>query len=562
MVFSDLTGLVHRFSLARAAWLILCLAAAAWGQVEIVPLDDQSIYPDSIAPDALAFVCAEDRSALGSYFSEREVPFEDALVRPWQRRRNCHIYYEPTIQGFRVSRDNAAIRGLYAAVHPMHFLAHSDMPGYNLDIAKTILGRLPRPITVRISVAGDFDKEFWAPAAESHFGGMPHDFTFVESGSLEMHPWAQDHIKGGQAGGEPREMIPRRLYEGREEDGELTAGLLDKLEQDGFVRSKLSWEGGGLQFVATPRDKSKTIMSVGLLRYWGKDLTDAEYNYVLRTEFGADLVLNLNPTALHSDYVVAFLPESDTALVSQIIRTSAEVARPAAFALLDSFGEEKPPQVRRLASLLAEWSGSLADRPLSIQRAIQGARQEIHKAKPEQDAELDGMIERYVAEHCPGNPAVCFGAANEMLRKDPELARRSSSYALGLTAESLLREMLIGIVEDQLDTSVLPEQPLLEEAVGQLTEWGFRVVRVPHLSSGGVLRVSYVNSLPVGRRLFMPTLGLGRFEERMFTRLTSELAGQYEIIPVDARRVLMLNGGLHCVFGILRDVEPASRPVR
>jgi agmatine/peptidylarginine deiminase len=144
-----------------------------------------------------------------------------------------------------------------------------------------------------------------------------------------------------------------------------------------------------------------------------------------------------------------------------------------------------------------------------------------------------------------------------MLRRDPELARRSSSYALGLTAESLLREMLIGIVEDQLDPSVPPEQPLLDEAARQLTEWGFRVVRVPHLSSGGVLRVSYVNSLLVGRRLFMPTLGLGRFEERMFAQLTSELSGQYEIIPVDARRVLMLNGGLHCVFGILRQIEPS-----
>lgn len=563
MVFSDLTGLTPLPKLARIACLALCFAAAAWAQtvpdtasVEIVPLGDQSIYPNSIAPDALAFACGDDRSALASYFTERGLPFEDGLVRPWQDRRICHLYYQPTIQGFRASRDNAAVRGLYAAVHPMHFLAHSDMPGYNLDIAKTVLSRLPRPIAVRISVAGDYDKEFWAAAAESHFGGMPHDFTFVESGSLEMHPWAQDHIKGGQVDGRLRELIPRRLYEGREEDGALTAGLLDKLVQDGFVRSKLSWEGGGLQFVANPQDKSKTIMSVGLFRYWGKDLTDAEYNYVLRTEFGADLVLDLNPVALHSDYVVAFLPESNTALVSQIVRTSVDVARPAAFALLESFGEEKPPQVRRLASLLSEWSGSLADRPVRIERAIQGARREIQQAKPEQDAELDGMISRYVAANCPGNPGACFAAANEMLRRDPELVRRSSSYALGLTAESLLREMLIGIVEDQLDSSELPEQPLLEEAAEQLAKWGFRVVRVPHLSSGGVLRVSYVNSLAVGPRLFMPTLGLGRFEERMFSRLTSALSGRYEIIPVDARRVLMLNGGLHCVFGILRYAEP------
>src|SRR5690606_13596396 len=157
------------------------------------------------------------------------------------------------------------------------------------------------------------------------------------------------------------------------------------------------------QFIADPRDASQTIMAVGLFRYWGVDLNDAEYNYVLRTEFGADRVLDLNPTKVHADYLIAFLPEDNTALVSRIVRNSADVAREAAFSLLGSFGEEKPPGVRRLASLLAEWTGPVSGQPAKLVRAIDMARREIEQATPETDPELYVMIERYVAQNCPGD---------------------------------------------------------------------------------------------------------------------------------------------------------------
>ena len=80
-------------------------------------------------------------------------------------------------------------------------------------------------------------------------------------------------------------------------------------------------------------------------------------------------------------------------------------------------------------------------------------------------------------------------------------------------------------------------------------------MRVPHLTSGGELRISYINDLLFDRRYFMPSLGLGRFEERLVANLRDELGGRYEIIPVDAHRVLAMNGGLHCVFGITREIE-------
>src|SRR5690606_13891839 len=105
MLFNDLISLSSYPTTTRLTFLAPALAAAAWGQatptaaaVEIVPLADQSIYPQSIAPDALSFVCASDQTALAAYFAERAVPFEDGLVRPWQGRPTCHLYYEQTIK--------------------------------------------------------------------------------------------------------------------------------------------------------------------------------------------------------------------------------------------------------------------------------------------------------------------------------------------------------------------------------------------------------------------------------------------------------------------------------
>ena len=544
---------------ARALAAALILAGALDGQapaaVQVVPLTDQAIFPEAIEDDALAFACAEDPAALAGFFAEKRLPFEPTLVRGWEGHKACHIYYEPTLKGFRASRDNAPIQGLYVTIQPTNFFARSAIPGYNLEIAKTVLGRLPRGAQVRVGVAGHFDEEFWGPAVESHFGGLPHEFSFFATDSETMQPWAQDHMKAGQLNGQPRTLSPRRLFEGEAEQGEQTRGLLTRLGQNGFVRSKLSWEGGGIQFVANPKNPSQTIMAVGLRRYWGPALTEAEYVYVLRVEFGADLVLNLNPTGAHADYVTAFFPQDQTVLVSTIVQNNADLARAAAFELLDSFGDQKPPELRRLASLLAEWAGSLTGRPLPLVNAISAAQAVLDRPLPENDPKLDVLVRSYVVRNCPGNPGACFAAANEMLRKDPELLRRASTHVVGLEARAELRQVLLGVISDQLSPAIPKEQATLDQAAKQLEAWGFRTVRVPHLTSGGELRISYVNGLLFDRRFFMPSLGLGRFEERLAAALRDDLQGRYEIIPVDAQRVLAMNGGLHCVFGITREIE-------
>jgi hypothetical protein len=535
--------------------------------VRVTPLSQPGAFPDATDPDALAYACADDAAALSQYFAEKKLPFEPGLVRPRGASAACHVYYEPTLKGFRASRDNARIQTLYLAVDPLSFILRSDLPGYSLDIAKSVLSRLPRTINVRLSIAGGFDQSLWTPAAEAHFAGSPHHFSFFDSGTGEPHPWAQDHIKAGELNGQLRILIPRRLFEGRQEDGELTKGLLSRLEQERFVRSKLSWEGGGLQFVGDPRDPSKTILAIGGgMRYWGEELSQQEFAYVLRVEFGADEVLDLSAIGPHADYLVAFLPADNTVLVSTMVRRSAEAARAAAFALLDSFGDEKPAAVRRLASLLAEWPAVFSDRPPPIMAAIAEARRTLERLEPEDDQELDGLMARYIAQHCPGNPAVCFGGAqpNRLFQTDPELARRAASRSAVDAVNSSLRPMLLDLIEAQTSIAAWKEEPLLEDAVRQLEHFGFHIVRVPHLSGGEGTSVSYVNSLLFDRRLFVPALGLGGYEERLFAKLKNDLGGRYEILPVNARTVLSMDGGVHCVFGIIREIEgsPAGAAVR
>jgi hypothetical protein len=191
--------------------------------------------------------------------------------------------------------------------------------------------------------------------------------------------------------------------------------------------------------------------------------------------------------------------------------------------------------------------------------AIAEVRRTLDNPLPEPDHELEGLMDRYVAQHCPGNPAACFESAqgNRLLQTDPELARRTAAQSAAAAVNTVLRPMLLNLIEAQTSSAAWKEEPLLEDVVRRLEQFGFRTVRVPHLSGGDGASVSYVNSLLFDHRLFVPSLGLGGYEERLFAKLKNDLGGRYEILPVNARTVLAIDGGVHCVFGIIREVESA-----
>ena len=539
--------------------LVLWPPLQAFAAVELLPLQPSAEFADAAESGALSFACSAAPDELAPFFAARGLPFETALVRD-RNGLACHVFYEPTLPGFRASRDNETPEGLYSSISPYSFLANSEIPGDSFEIVKEILSRLSRPLNIRLTVSGGFSQSLWEPAAARHFGGLPHRFTFFESVDSVAHPWAQDHLKAGYANGLPRVLIPRRLYEEGADGGDMTESLLKSLEAQGFVRSQLSWDGGDLQFVADPRAPSRTILvEGGASRYWGRELNSAEYGYVLRQEFGADECLDLGNAGTPADDLVAFLPDDNSVLVSKIVRGDTDVARAAAFQLLETFSASSPPPaIRRLASLLAEWEQDLRESSTLLSEAIDAAQRAIEAAAPEDDPELDTLLEAYVASHCPGNPASCFDQAREgeILETDPELLRRSSSHAAVNLLRTRLRAMLLGIVRQQTDRGSWPDELAADRAAAQLASWGFHVVRVPYLRGGSQPSVSYANALLLDKKLFLPTLGLRRYEERVFSQLRRDLLGRYQVIPVDARTALTRRGGVRRAFAIFRQAAP------
>lgn len=149
-----------------------------------------------------------------------------------------------------------------------------------------------------------------------------HNIAIQPTPGINTHPWAQDYIKSGSVNGELRILVPRRIFEGRQEDGEIHQPLLDGLRGERFVRSKLSWEGGDLLFVKHPQAPATNILVYGgsARAYWGAELPTEDYEWVLKTEFGADVGVGLPEASAHIDYIFSFLPGEPVVLVSQAVR--------------------------------------------------------------------------------------------------------------------------------------------------------------------------------------------------------------------------------------------------
>src|SRR5262249_54701179 len=153
------------------------------------------------------------------------------------------------------------------------------------------------------------DEKFYEAAKEFHFKNSVHHIVLRNS-HTDADNWPQDYLKSGSSKGERKILLPHRLYEGNRDYGELYEPLLDGLNEQRFVRSKLSWEGGDLQFVLDPKNPRKTILFYGKSgrAYWGQALTTEEYAYVLKLEFGADYAVDLSDFVSHADYLVSFIP--------------------------------------------------------------------------------------------------------------------------------------------------------------------------------------------------------------------------------------------------------------
>jgi hypothetical protein len=532
------------------------------GDVQLRPVRAEAGYEQATAPKALQFACAASVSALETFFAEHAVPFDAGLVRRKQGGRNCHIFYEPTIPGFRAAPENLQTAELFFDLETLNFLTlRTARFGDALDITKTILGKVSRPLEINIGVAFTQDEALYGRALAFHFPKTPHRMRLRNYAVEAGNPWVQDYLKAGRAGESERILVTRRLFEGRAADGELFRPMLDMLTEERFVRSKLSWEGGDLQFVLDPRDSSQNILFYGdsAKAYWGQSLSLPEYEYVLKLEFGADRAIDLSKLVPHVDYFVAFLARENIALISQPEIENYDAARAALDILIQHYDPLLPAELQQLDRHFANRRSAFEDGLAAVRVLVARAKAAVPVWPQIEDGTLTTQLGQYLTKNCTTSPEECLAGSglSRLLNADLPLARRWVSEALRSRTGEALAPRLLSIIESQLPGFRIETQSGIDAAAAILEKQGFRVIRIPRLGGDRALAVpwsgiSYANAVLIDDQLFVPEFGLGKFEQQFFERLQAQLPGHYTVTPVYARHMMLFNGGTHCVLAIVR----------
>ena len=544
--------------LARlAAGALLSVAAPAFATVRLEPVPASARWPDAVEPGALRLACGGDEPELAAWFAREAVAFRAELVRR-VGGTVCHILYRPTLEGFRASPDDEPVSELLFDTDPLLYLATPERnPGDALGAMREVLRRFGRPLAVDVLVHRVHDPRAYDEATARHFGGTPHRFTVVERGVERTFWWVQDYVKAGRSPRGPRILVPRRIFESSAQTAaEFAPLVVTLLRQERVARSRLSWEGGDLQFTRDPRDPSRLVLYCGGFAkpYWAEALTQAEYEHVLALEFGADRVVDLGGVFPHVDYFAAFLPGARVALVSEAVSGDVGLARAAADALAARLAGRPPAALSALRDALAATGFDLA----RARAALARARSEQATWRLAVDPSLPERMRALVSLACPfGEECLSPAGQLRLLAADQTTFGDWVEATQAARAEPAVVAAHLDLVGGQLEPVPDAEARRTLSGTGALERLGFRVVRMPsyRVDSGaarGWPGVSHVNALVLDRTVFVPRFGLGAVEERMFRAVGAQLPAGYSLVAVDAQQVLIRNGGLHCLAGLVR----------
>jgi hypothetical protein len=422
---------------------------------------------------------------------------------------------------------------------------------------KDVLRRVPRPLDVSILIHRVHDPTAYEEATQRNFAATPHRVTLLDRGVDRTFWWVQDWVKAGASVRGRTILVPRRIFEGKPENGSAFAPMLDRFaSREGVVRSRLSWEGGDLQFTRDPRDPRRLVLFYGSFTkpYWADTLTAGELEYVLSVEFGADRAVDLGGLAPHMDYFVSFLPRAGLALVGEPVSGDLAVARAALDALLARIAGRKPEALVELRDQLSSPKADL-DR---ARQALERARRQQAEWQLAVDPTLPERMRSLVARACPEG-GDCLSPANQLrlIETDPDTFESWVHATQSARDEPAVVAAHLDVVEGQLEPVPEAVRRRVLEKVGELEAMGLRVVRVPafRVDLNGPRDwpgISYVNALVVDQQVFVPRFGLGEVEDRLLHDVGAQLPAGYSIVPVDAQRVLIRNGGLHCLAGLIR----------
>jgi hypothetical protein len=522
-----------------------------------------SNYPDAVAPGALNWACARGDAQLQSYFAERSLPMLPDLVQARDGLR-CHILFEPTVRGFRALPEQARVSGLWISPNTVSLLSgRQEVIGDSLDVARQMLKTIRRPLDVTLLLSGsDVSESYQRQSVQRNFPGTAHRIEVHRTTGLDGDPWVQDFLKAGSVGAEPWMLIPRQAFEGDPGNGSKYRPLLDSLNGPRTARSKLSWEGGDLQFTVDPSDPKRLMMLFGLSakRYVHESISFAEFAYLLQLEFGVDRAVYLGDLTPHVDYLMTILPNDPVALVSEPVCGSLRLARAAMDELLSRFVQGVPAELVALNEALKGAEGP--SRRAAMVQVVQAARRAEPGWRRQFDQQAMQLIRTHQASHCPADPDGCLqGKELEILGRDhPDLLRTWVRAAHFAANEAIGAVRLLQIIESQVSECDQTLQAGFDKSAAALASVGYTVVRVPWVPGTAERAmpwagISYVNGAVVDHQVFVPAFRLGAVETAWFAELKAKLPKSYRVVPVDARYLLMTNGGVHCALALERSTQ-------
>jgi hypothetical protein len=532
-------------------------SGASTRAIELIPVPPSPRWPQATEEGALKLACSRSVEEVEGFFHKEGLPFRRDLMRE-EGAKACHVLYRATVPGFRAAPDDEPLKEILFDTDALLYLATVRANrGEAVGAMGEVLRKISRPLDVSIMTHRVHEAPAYEMATARSFGDTPHRITLLERGLPRSFWWVQDYVKAGTSGQGDTILIPHRIFEGEPANGEAFKPLLERFSrQNRAVRSRLSWEGGDLQFTRDPRDPTKLVLYYGsfVKPYWGESLTPEEFEYVLSLEFGADRAVDLGGLAPHVDYVVAFLPRARTALVSVPRSGDLDLARAVVESLLASFSGREPPVLLDLRQTLSSPNPD----PAEVARLVRLARQEQGGWSFTVDEALFERTKALVARVCPDRND-CFTPADQvrLAEADPTLFEEWIHVVQLARDEQAIVTAHLDLVESQIE--VIPED--LErrtlEKITELEAMGFEVIRVPAFRVN--LRkerdwpgISYVNALVVDEQVFVPRFGLGEAEDGILRLVDARLPPGYSLVPIDAQRVLIRNGGLHCLAGLVR----------
>ena len=538
-------------------YAIFCICIGVFttanAKLSVMPIEASPLKESAVEAFA-SYYCGDNSEELKRSLQENQFVFDQKLLRLIDGKK-CHIAYRPSLEGFSLSPDFGDIKEVWAQTQYLPLMIGRDkFWGDSFDIlthAQEILKEIPFQVITEKKYQKD--------------GNTYPGLTWIEK-DTKMISWTQDYFSSGYVKDKNILMIPHRLYEGNKSYGDRFFSFLNQLSKriPHSHRSKISWEGGDLLVVKSPKTGEKILIQGNTHEsYWSGSLTQLEKEHVLKTEFGVDRIITANFPG-HTDYTVQQI-NSDTLLfssyseitdldlceISQIAKKdfrSTQFFIPKKLEKLTHYCSSTPnlePQVLKdlIFDLVSDWNEVIM--PEIYNRVSPRVFKKYTKDCEETDVScLNDFLVRFLT----------YSGLLKLRESNRGDYEDFVNGSIDGNTNTRRFEFYEGIFWEYLENGnkKIYRKELLK-LLDLLSLEGFRLIDLPRLNSN---RQSFVGLSPINfiadrKRILLPSLGIHSFDQRVLDILNREIPN-YKKYFIPANAQIFINGGVHCTLKVVR----------